>query len=92
MSQIISHNSLDYRPITILQVIASFSDNGHIRPLYVRIHGETYKVDSYWVRTQFRNQMEFNCKLIVNDFLRPLVITYHLNECIWTTPKIDDDS
>jgi hypothetical protein len=36
--------------------------------------------------------MEFNCKLIVNNFLRPLVITYHLNECIWTTPKIDDDS
>lgn len=91
MSQIISYNSYDYTPVTILPVIASFSDDGHIKPLYVRIKGETYKVDSYWVRSQFRNQMDFNCKLIVNNFLQPILITYHLDSCIWTIPKLQDD-
>ncbi len=87
MSQIISHNSHDYMPVTILQVIASFSDDGHVKPLYVRINGETCKVASYWVRCQFSNLMDFHCKLIVGDFLQPVVITYHINECIWTVPK-----
>jgi hypothetical protein len=87
----ISYNAQDYAPFTMIPVIASFSDDGHIRPLYVRIKGETYKVDSYWVRCHFRNRMEFNCKLIVNNFLQPLVITYHLDSCIWTTPKLMED-
>jgi hypothetical protein len=88
----VSFNSFDYTPVTFLPVIATFSEDGHIRPLYVRIFGESYKVDSYWVRCQFANQIDFNCKLIVKDHLQPLVITYHLRECVWTTPKLAEDT
>jgi hypothetical protein len=35
--------------------------------------------------------MDFNCKLIVNNFLQPILITYHLDSCIWTIPKLQDD-
>ena len=87
MNQILSHNSHDYLPIQIVPVIASFNDEGQIRPLYVGINGERYKVESYWVRRSFSNQIEFQCKLIDQDMLKPVVLTYYQNECIWTIPK-----
>ena len=87
MSQIVSNNSHDYLPMQIVTVIASFNDDGQIKPLYVGIDGERYKVASYWVRRSFSNQVEFHCKLMVEDILKPMIITYYLQECIWTIPK-----
>lgn len=87
MSQILSFNSHDYLPMQIVPVIASFNDEGQIKPLYVGINGERYKVDSYWVRRSFSNQIEFHCKLIIENMLKPIIMTYYLNECIWTIPN-----
>ena len=87
MTQILSQNSHDLLPMQIVPVIASFNDDGQIKPLYVGINGERYKVESYWVRRSFSNQIEFQCKLIDQDMLKPVVLTYYQNECIWTIPK-----
>lgn len=86
MSQILSINSHDYLPVTIIPVIASFNDDGQIKPLYLGINSERYKVESYWIRRSFTNQIEFCCKIIINGTLRPIIITYYINECIWTIP------
>lgn len=86
MSQIISLNSHDYLPMQIVPVIASFNDDGQIRPLYVGIDGERLKVSSSRVRRCFAGQVEFYCKLTVGDTLKPVLLTYYLNECIWTIP------
>lgn len=86
MSQILSQNSHDYLQMQTVPVIASFNDEGQIKPLYVGINGERYKVQSYWVRRSFSNQIEFQCKLIVGDTLKIIIITYYLNECVWTIP------
>lgn len=87
MSQILSQNSHDYLQMQIVPVIASFNDEGQIKPLYVGIDGERYKVQSYWIRRSFSNQIEFQCKLIVGDTLKIIIITYYLNECVWTIPN-----
>ena len=87
MSQILSFNSHDYLPMQIVPVIASFNDEGQIKPLYVGINGERYKVDYYWIRRIFSNQIEFHCKLIIENMLKPIIMTYYLNECIWTIPN-----
>lgn len=89
MAQIISLNSHDYAPVTIIQVIASFNEEGQIKPLYVGIKGERYKIHSYWVRRSFSNQIEFSCKLICGVSFQTVIITYYINECIWTIPKIN---
>ena len=89
MAQIISNNSHDYFPFTIIPVIASFDREGHIKPLYVGLHNERYKVVSYWIRRSFVNQIEFNCKLQINDCLQPLIITYYMKECMWTINASD---
>ena len=73
-------------PVTVIPVIASFNEDGQIKPLYVGIDGNRYKVESYWVRRSFANQIEFNCKLLLEESLQTLIITYYMNECIWTIP------
>ncbi len=87
MAQIVSLNSHDYMPVDIIPVIASFNEEGQIKPLYVGIGGERYKVHSYWVRRSFSNQIEFSCKLVFGETLQTLIITYYMNECIWTIPS-----
>ena len=82
-----SYNSHDYVPVDIVPVIASFDDKGHIAPLYVRIDGCSYKVSSYWVKTSFSNSIAFNCQLIDNDSLKPVMLTFFQDENIWTIPK-----
>lgn len=91
MSQILSYNSHDYLSMQIVPVIASFNNEGQIRPLYIGINGERYKVDSYWVRRNFSNQIEYHCKLIIEDSLKSVIITYYLNECIWTIPSYSNN-
>ena len=84
-----SYTSFDYQPVDCIPVIASFDSDGHIAPLYVRINGLSLKVDSFWVKgSSFSNLITFNCKLINNNALIPLSLTYHQKECIWTMPKL----
>lgn len=87
MSQILSQNSHDYLSMQIIPVIASFNDEGQIKPLYVGINRKQYKVDSYWIRRSFSNQIEFHCRLLIENMLKPIIITYYLHECIWTIPN-----
>lgn len=83
----VSKTTYDFYNVDIVSVIASFDTDGHIRPLYVRINEDSLKVHSSWIKPSFRGMMEFRCKIIDNDYLRPLVLTYHMAENVWTIPK-----
>lgn len=83
----VSYTSFDYRPVDIVPVIASFDSEGHIKPLYVRIDGEPLKVMSSWVSSSFHNTIDFKCKVVVGDSLKPLALTFHRSEGMWTMPK-----
>lgn len=74
--------------IDIVSVIASFDADGHVKPLYVRINEESLKVKSSWLKPSFQGLMEFQCKVIDGDCLKPLLLTYHKTENVWTIPKI----
>ena len=86
MTKIINQKKIDNLPIIFIPVIASFNEDGQINPLYVGIDGKRYKVESYWVRRSFSNQIEFSCKLLCGETLLTIIITYYMNECIWTVP------
>lgn len=87
MGKSVSYSNFDYKPVDIIPVIASFDSDGHIAPLYVRIEGESYKIDSFWMSCNFQNIIEFKCKVICGDFLKPLLLTYYKHENVWTMPK-----
>lgn len=90
MSQILSYNSHDLNNQTAIPVIASFNNKGQLMPLYIGINGKQYKVHSYTIRRNFANQIEFQCKVIVDDMLKLLIITYYIKECLWTIPNLYD--
>lgn len=71
----------------IVPVIASFDSDGHVKPLYVRINGEPLRVHSSWVKPSYLGTIEFECKVIDGDYLKPLSLTYHRQDCVWTIPK-----
>lgn len=83
----VSYTSFDYAPVEIVPVIASFDSEGHISPLYVRIDGVSLKINSYWANTAFHNTIDYKCKVEDNGFLKPLSLTFHRNEGMWTIPK-----
>lgn len=88
MTACASYQSYDHLPITVIPVIASFDTDGHIKPLYVRIDGLALKVHSCWLKPSFSGVMEFNCKIIDHDCLKPLVLSFHQTEGVWTIPSI----
>lgn len=85
MSGLISKNYFDCAGTVIVPVIASFNTDGKIMPLYVRIQGISYKIDSSWMYSNFISTVDFNCKVIDGDSLKPLILTYHRREGVWST-------
>lgn len=84
---ITSYTSYDFMPMDIVPVIASFDTSGHIKPLYVRIGEESYKICSYWIQRKFANILEFNCQIIVGKYKKPLLLAYYQAEGVWGIPK-----
>lgn len=70
----------------IVSVIASFDSEGHVKPLYVRINENSLKVHSSWLKPSFQGFLEFQCNVIENNCLKPLLLTYHKRENVWTIP------
>lgn len=81
----ISHSAFDCTSTVIVPVIASFDSEGKIKPLYVRIHGASYKIDSSVMHSSFINTVEFHCKVIDGDSIKPLLLTFHRREGVWST-------
>lgn len=82
---IISNSNFDCTSTIIVPVIASFDSEGRIKPLYARIHGTSYKIDSSRMSSNFVNTAEFHCKVIDGNSLKPLLLTFHRREGMWST-------
>lgn len=85
MSEIISSNNFDCTGDIIVPVIASFDSHGKIKPLYVRINCDSYKINTSHVTCNFVNTVDFNCQVIDGNCLKPLLLTFHRREGMWTT-------
>lgn len=88
MPSVTSHTSYDFKPHTIVPVIASFDSEGHVKPLYVRIGGLSLKVHSSWLKPSFGSILEFHCTVIDGDCLKPLILSYHQMESVWIIPRL----
>ena len=74
-------------PIELVSVIASYDTLGRVRPLYVGIKEERYKVINHWIKNSFANNIDFNVTLLKDDITYKLILSYHLRETAWTIPK-----
>lgn len=87
MPPFVSTSSYDYISPMIVPVIASFNTKGQVKPLYVRIDGEEYKVISSRVRRTWSNTSEFFVEILVGNTLRPVTLTYYEHENVWGVPR-----
>ena len=88
MSYIFHIESYGCDPIELVPVIAAYDTEGRVKPLYVRIKDEKYKVENYWVKsTNFANNIDFNVTLSKDNMTYKLILRYHLRETAWSIPK-----
>ena len=88
MSYIFPIESYAGDPIELVPVIAAYDTEGRVKPLYVRIKKEQYKVENYWMKSNnFGNNMDFNVTLSRENMTYKLILTYHLRETAWSIPK-----
>ena len=87
MSYIFPIESYGGDPIELVPVIASYDTEGHVKPLYVRIRNDKYKVEKYWVKSAFGNNLDFNVTLSKDNMTYKLILTYHIRETAWSIPK-----
>ncbi len=76
-----------YSHLTITSVIASFDSKGHMKPLYIRIDGSSFKVHSSYVKSCHSGIVEFSCQIVDREYLKPLTLTYFPHDRIWAIPK-----
>lgn len=87
MSYIFPIDSYAGDPIELVPVIASYDTEGHIKPLYVRINDDRYKVENYWIKYSCGNNIDYNCTLSRDGRIYKLILTYHIRETAWSIPK-----
>ncbi len=87
MHAIISHSTFDYDANSTVSVIVSFDTDGHIAPIYIRIGESSCKVNSFWISQKFRNVLDYHCNVIDDGVLKPILLSYHKSEDVWTIPK-----
>ena len=88
MSYVFPIDSYGGDPIELVPVIASYDTKGHIKPLYVRIKNEKYRVENYWIKSvNFSNNIDYNVTLSKDNRTYKLILTYHIRETAWSIPK-----
>lgn len=64
-------------------VIASFSKDGKLYPLYVRIDDMEYKVLSYVKLNKNTSGVHFECKIEDYGICKTIYLFYSINETAW---------
>lgn len=76
-----------YIHLTITPVIASFDSDGHMKPLYVRIDGSSFKIQSSFVKSCYSDILEFSCQIIDREYVKSLSLTYFPHDRVWAMQK-----
>jgi len=84
MSGYSSSMPFDLAPSDIVPVIASFDKQGKIKPLYVRLGSESYKINDSFCQNEYINTIYFRCHIIDNGYLKPLVLIYYRSCNMWS--------
>lgn len=79
----ISRFPYEYQKGETIPVIASFSDNGKVLPLYLRINEESYKVIECHEVDNNRSVAEFRCFIEDCGIRKEVRVKYFYAEAIW---------
>lgn len=79
---------MEIKPNTI-PVVASFDGKGNLLPLYVRINGESYKIENCSLKCDKQQTLVYTCQTIDHGIMKQFFLCYSKENCTWTwTEKI----
>lgn len=81
------HSLKESPHLQIVSVIASFDTEGKVKPLYVRIGTDSYKIATSWLEPGIGNIKTYQCQIEDGNTLKPLKLKHHVQEFMWTIPK-----
>ena len=87
MAATVSTGLKDCPHLKVVPVIATYDGNGNILPLYVRIGEETFKIYNAYVSESTYRILTFKGEVMVQDSVRPIKLSYFMNDLIWCIPK-----
>lgn len=88
MNKIVSHGLHDCTHLTPVSVISSFDSHGNILPLYVRINGESIKIDTAYLSSDSNHRiLHYNCEATDGEIVKAIKLWYHINDMTWSMPK-----
>ena len=87
MTATVSTGLKDCTHLKVVPVIATYDGNGNILPLYVRIDEETFKIYNAYVSESTYRILTFKGEVMVQDAVRPIKLSYFMNDLIWCIPK-----
>ena len=73
--------------LTVIPVIASFDTTRSIKPLYIRINEESFKVYKAIVIETFLHQTTYQCEIEDGEYIKHVKLTYFANESLWAIHK-----
>lgn len=68
-------------------VIATFSKDGKVCPLYFAVEGIRIKVDNIKWKQEKMTHIEFRCETTLSDRVEEVILKYFYKEQIWTLNK-----
>lgn len=69
--------------LTPVPIIASFSDKGKICPLYIKVDGERYHIESYRVINNIHPWLSFQCRITANNLRKEFELSFHEELHLW---------
>lgn len=87
MAATVSKGLKDCTHLKVVPVIATYDGNGNILPLYVRIGEESFKIYNAYVSESTYRILTFKGEVMVQDAVRPIKLSYFMNDLIWCIPK-----
>ena len=67
----------------IVSVIASFDCNRNIKPLYLRVGGESLKIANAVLFDKTSHNYSFRCEVMDGEYVKIVTLTYFANEALW---------
>ena len=73
----------DNKKMEPVPVIASFSVDGEIKPLYVRLQNESLKIIDFCILGQDLAWIKFRCVLVDQGIRKNIKLYYYMHEPSW---------
>ena len=89
MGTVLSKALTNCTHLKVVPVISSFDCDGNIKPLYVRIGGNSLKIYNAYLAESNCSIFTFRCEIMDHDTVKPLKLSYHVNNFLWSIPAIE---